>query len=81
MLPRQSTPHSSNIRIDSLSLLLRKRAQVIPVALERVCDIIRRLWIAQLEDWVVIECPVLGLVVCAPDLFAFDAEDFDCEGC
>jgi len=78
MLPRQSTPHSSNIRIDSLSLLLCKCAQVIPVALEGICDIIRRLWIAQLQNGVVVECPVLGLVVCAPDLFAFDAEDFDC---
>jgi len=80
MLPRQSTTHSSNIRIDPVALLLRKRSQVIPVALEGVGNIIRRLGIAQLENGVVVECPILGFVVFAPDLLAADTEDFHCGG-
>ena len=78
MLSRQSTPHSSDIRIDPLPLLLCKRRQIIPVPLQRIRNIIRRLRIAQLEDRVVVECPVLGFVVFAPDFLAGDTEDFDC---
>ena len=75
MLTRQSTAISRNIRIDALALLLGKLGNIIPILLQTVRDLVRRLGIAQLEDRVVVHGPVLGLLVGAPDLFSFDAEE------
>jgi hypothetical protein len=75
VLTRQSTAISGNIRIDALGLLLGKLRNVIPVLLQTVRDLVRRLGIAQLENRVVVHGPVLGLLISAPDLFSFYAED------
>jgi hypothetical protein len=76
VLSRQLAPESRDISIYALRLLLCKLGQVVPVALERVGNLVRRLGVPQLQDRVVVERPVLRLLVLAPDLLAFNAEDF-----
>lgn len=75
MLSRQLTPQRRHIRIHPLRLLCAKRFQIIPIPLQRIRNIKRRLRIPQLKDRVIIKRPVLRLLVLAPDLFALDAED------
>lgn len=75
MLPRQLPAQRSDIRIDPLTLLVRKRRQVIPVPLQRVCNLVRDLWRPQLQDRVVVERPVLRALVLAPYLLPLNAED------
>ena len=75
VLTRQSTAISRNIRIDALALLLGKLGNIIPILLQTVRDLIRRLGIAQLEDRVVVHGPVLGLLIGAPDLLSFYSEN------
>lgn len=75
-LARKLASQSSNIGINPLRLLVRKRRQIIPVPLQRIGNLIRHLWRPELEDGVVVERPILGLLVLAPDLLALDTEDF-----
>lgn len=75
MLVWKSTTVCSNIGIDSLLLLLCKLRKIIPVSLKRICDLMCSLWVAQLQNRVVVECPVLGLLVLPPDLLALDSKD------
>ena len=75
MLPRQLPAQGRHIRIHPLTLLLRKRGQIIPIALKRIRNLIRRLGIAELQDGVVVKRPILRLLVLAPDLLALDAKD------
>jgi len=75
MLPGQLPAQSRHVRIHPLTLLLRKRRQIIPIALQRVCNLICRLGIAQLQDGVVVKRPVLRLLVLAPEFLALDAKD------
>ena len=75
VLARQSTSIRGNVRIDALRLLLSKLGNIVPILLQTVRDLVRRLRIAQLEDRVVVHGPVLGLLISAPDLFSFHAED------
>lgn len=74
MLTRQLTSVRGNISIDTLSLLLSKLRNIIPVLLQTVCNLIRRLGITQLQDRVVVHRPVLSLLIGAPDLLSFDAK-------
>lgn len=75
MLFRQLTSQGRHIRVHPLTLLVGKRREIVPVALEGVGNVVRGLGIAQLEDGVVVECPVLRLLVLAPELVALDTED------
>ena len=75
VLTRQSTAISRNIRIDALALLLGKLGNIIPILLQTVRDLVRRLGIAQLENRVVVHGPVLCLLIGAPDLFSLHTED------
>lgn len=75
MLTRQSTAVCGDICINALALLFRKLGNIIPVLLQAVCNLVRGLGIAQLEDWIVVHGPVLGLLISSPDLFSFYAED------
>lgn len=76
MLPRQLPAQCRYIRIHPLTLLLRKRRQIIPIALERIRNLIRRLGVAQLQHRIIVKRPVLRLLVLAPELLALDAKDF-----
>lgn len=75
VLTGQLTTISSNIRIDSLGLLRGKLGNIIPVLLQAVRDLVRRLWIPQFENRVVVHGPVLSFLIGAPYLFSFHAED------
>ena len=75
VLTRQSTAIRGNVRVDTLSLLLGKLGNIIPVLLQTVRDLVRRLGIAQLEDRIVVHGPVLSLLISTPDLLSFHAED------
>lgn len=77
MLTRQSTAVCSDISVDALGLLVRELGDVVPILLQTICDLICRLRITQLEDGIIVHCPVLGFLVGTPDLLAFDAEDLD----
>jgi hypothetical protein len=63
-----------NIGINALGLLLCKLGNVIPILLQTVRNLVRRLRIAQLENRIIVHRPVLGLLIGAPDLFSFHAE-------
>lgn len=75
VLTRQSTAIRGNIRIDTLALFLGKLGNIIPILLQAVRDLVRRLGIAQLENRIIVHGPVLSLLVGAPDLFSLHAED------
>jgi hypothetical protein len=75
VLARELTAQRCYIGVHTLRLLVRECWQVIPVSLEGVGNVVCCLWVSQLEDGVVVECPVLRLLVLAPDLLAFNAED------
>ena len=75
VLTRQLTAIRSNIRINALGLLLGKLGNIIPILLQAVRDLVRRLGVAQLKDRIVVHGPVLSLLIGAPDLFSFHAED------
>lgn len=45
------------------------------ILLQAVSDVVCRLWITQLQNRIVVECPVLCLLVLTPDLLALDAKD------
>lgn len=65
------------ICINALRLLFRELGDIVPVLLQAVRDLVCGLGIAQLQDRVVVEGPILSLLVLAPDLLAFDSEDLD----
>ena len=75
VLTRQSTAISRNIRIDALALLLGKLGNIIPILLQTVRDLVRRLGIAQLQNRIVVHGPVLSFLIGAPYLFSLHAED------
>lgn len=75
MLTRQLATISGHIRIDALGLLLGKLGDIIPVLLQAVRDLVRCLWIPQFENRIIVHGPVLGLLIGAPDLLSFHAED------
>jgi hypothetical protein len=75
VLTRQSTSVRGHIGVNPLGLLLGKLRDIVPVLLQAVCDLIRRLRITQLQDRVVVHRPVLGLLIGAPDLFSLNAKD------
>jgi hypothetical protein len=75
VLTRQSTSVRGHVGIDSLGLLLGKLRDIVPVLLQTICDLIRRLWITQFQDRIVVHRPVLGLLISAPDLFSLNAKD------
>lgn len=77
MLTRQLAAVSSYISIHTLSLLVRKLRDIIPILLQAICDLIRRFRVAQLKNRIVVHRPVLSLLVRTPDLLTFDAEDLD----
>ena len=55
--------------------VLGKLVQLIPVFLERFCDLVCCLGCPQLENGIVIERPILSHFVFTPDLLALNAED------
>jgi hypothetical protein len=75
VLFRQLSTQCRNIRVHALRLLLCKRAQVVPVALQRIRNVVRRLGVSQLQNGIVVERPVLCLFVFAPEFLALDAKD------
>ena len=75
MLTRQSTAISGNICIDALALLLSELRNIIPILLQTVRDLVRRLGIAQLQNRIVVHGPVLSFLIGAPYLFSLHAED------
>jgi len=75
VLAGQAAAHCGDVCVDALTLLLCEGGQVVPVLLERVGNLVGDLGSAQLEDGVVVEGPILGLLVLAPDLLALDAKD------
>jgi hypothetical protein len=77
MLARQSSAISCYISIDTLRLLLGKLWDVVPVLLQAIRDLVRGLGITQLQDRVVVECPILSLLVLAPNLLSFDSKNLD----
>lgn len=77
MLSRQLTPISRNICIDPLGLLLGKLGQFIPIPFQAIRDVICRLGISQLQDGIIVESPILGILILTPDLVTLDAEDLE----
>lgn len=75
MLPGNFVRPTSDISIRPIGKFLCEFGNVVEIPLEGVGNLHRGLGIPQLEDRVVVEGPVLGLLVLAPDLLALDAED------
>jgi len=77
MLARQLATIGSYVSIDALRLLFSEFGDVVPVLLQAICDLVRSLGIAQLQDRVVVHSPILSLLVLSPDLLSFNPEDLD----
>lgn len=77
LLSRKLAAVGGDVSVHTLRLLLRKFRNVIPVPLQRIRNIVRGFRVAKLEDRVVVQSPVLGLLVLSPDLLALDAKDLD----
>lgn len=52
-----------------------KLRDIIPVALERISDVVCGLRVTEFQNGIVVKRPVLCLLVLSPDLLTFDAED------
>lgn len=68
-----------DVRIDTLGLLVRKFREIVPVSLQGIGNLVCCLRISELEDGIVVEGPVLGLPVLAPDLFSFNTKDLQAD--
>lgn len=75
VLIRQTSSIASYISIGSLLLFLREFRDVVPVLLETVSDFIGNLRSSQFQQGIVVECPILCLLVFAPELLAFYSEN------
>lgn len=77
VLARQLATISRHVCVNALALLLSELWNVIPVPLQGVRNITRCLGITQLQNRIVVHCPILCLLVLSPDLLPLDTEDLD----
>lgn len=75
MLARNLTTSCGNISVDSLGLFLSKLRKVVPVSLKRICNIVCCLWVTELQDWIVVHCEVLSLLVLTPNLLSLNTKN------
>jgi len=66
----------SEVSIGTFGHFVAKLIKGIPVPFKRVRDLIGSFGVAKFENGIVVECPVLGTFVLAPNLLSFDTEDF-----
>ena len=68
-----------DVGIDTLGLLVCKLGEVVPVSLQGIGNLVCCLRISELKDGIVVEGPVLGLLVLAPDLLSFNTKDLQAD--
>lgn len=71
--------HASNCRIFTSTKILGKLWNIIPVLLQAVRNLASRNRCPQLQDRIVVHSEILSLLVLAPDLLAFDAEELNAD--
>lgn len=75
VLSGQSSAQRCDISVYALRLLLCKLRDIIPVPLECISNVVCGLRIAELQDGIVVERPILSLLVFSPYLLTLDTED------
>jgi len=77
LLAWQLTTVGGHVSVHSLRLLVCKSWKVIPVTLKRVGNIVSGIWVAKLENRVIIQRPVLSILVLTPNLLSLNTKDLD----